>query len=703
MKRKPSLSAFLSLLIALVALCGAAVFAAVVLVNAEAASRSASLEADRLASLLSSSVKSTLRTAETSMWQAAGLIEDGAAAPRAALAALLRRARFIKSLSYLTPGGRVVLSVPETGPPEGAELGGLQVVSSATAAAGIRWSGVYSGLERGRREISLAYGFGTGTLLAVVDFDSLAAAIAGLVSRADYGLALVDEGGGFIAHPDASKVERRELDRAFVAAKARDPSADSYRYERPAAQGGGAVVASKIEGVGWYALVELPSSFALAAFLQSLPWAAVGAAVAIILSGILAGAASRRLIDDIRKAGAGDAAGDPGSGALFFRETEAIRMAAAEAASRIRAKDQANERLEALNARLANTLDELSKAQAALVESERLAVRGTMAEAMAHELNSPIAAADSAAGSAASAAADILGYIAAHPGWDPDSAASAKALRAAAERYDPARALTGPDRRRASRRLEELLAKLSQAKGKADPAAAAAEPAETAPASLAARLVDLGLESAGEREVAPFYGAAPEAALSCLSAAEIIASCRVARAAMAKAHSVVLTIKAAEPVRGRARSLDLSAAAEEALAMLYVRSKSGIRLELKAAEGVRVAADPQAAQRLAMGLLANAMDAMGYRGRLGLRVYAKAGRAAFEVEDSGPDIPAALMGSLWSPGFPERLRAAGSTRGGLELSELKETAASMGGDLQCASAPGRTIFTLYLPLEAAGA
>jgi signal transduction histidine kinase len=690
------------LLIALVALCGAAVFVAVVLVNAKAASRSAALEADRLASLLSSSVKLTLQSAEAALWQAAGLIEDGATAPRAALATLLRRVPFIRSLSYLTPSGRVVLSIPETGPPEGAELGGLQVVSSAAAAADIRWSGVYSGLEQGRREISLAYGFGTGTLLAVVDFEALSAAIADLVSRADYGLALVDEGGGFIAHPDASKVERRELDRAFVAAKVRDPSVDSYRYKRSAAQGGGAVVASRIEGVGWYALVELPASFALATFLQSLPWAAVGAAVAIVLSGLLAGAASRRLIDDIRKAGAGDAAGEPGSGALFFRETEAIRMAAVEAASRIRAKDQANERLEALNVRLANTLDELSKAQAALVESERLAVRGTMAEAMAHELNSPIAAADSAAGSAASAASDILGYIAAHPGWDPDSAASAKALRAAAERYDPARALTGPDRRKASRRLEELLAKLSQAKGKADPAAARA-PAETAPASLAVRLVDLGLESAGEREVAPFYGAAPEAALSCLSAAEIIASCRVARAAMAKAHSVVLTMKSAEPDRGGARSLDLTAAAEEALAMLYVRSKSGIRLELKADEGVRVAADPQAVQRLAMGLLANAMDAMGYRGRLGLRVYAKAGRAAFEVEDSGPDIPAALMGSLWSPGFPERLRAAGSARGGLELHELKEMAAAMGGDLQCASAPGRTIFTFYLPLEAAGA
>lgn len=702
MKRRPSLSAFLSLLIALVALCGASVFVAVVLVSAEAASRSAFLEADRLASLLSSSVRSTLRTAESALWQAAGLIEDGAAEPEASLAALLRRARFIKSLSYLTPGGRVELSVPSDGPPKGAELGGLQVVSSATAAAGIRWSGIYSGLEQGRREISLAYGFRAGSVLAVVDFDALAAAIAGLVSRADYGLALVDEGGGFIAHPDALKVERRELDQAFVAARARDPAADSYRYTRAAAQGGESVVASRIEGVGWYALVELPSSFALAAFLQSLPWAALGAALAIALSALLAGAASRRLLDDIRKAGSGDANGATGSEGLFFKETEAIRKAAAEAASRIRAKDQANERLEALNARLANTLDELSKAQAALVESERLAVRGTMAAAMAHELNSPIAAADSAAGSAASAAADILGYIAAHPGWDPDSAASAKALRAAAERYDPARALTGPDRRRASRRLEELLARLALARPPS-PAAAAAEPAETAPASLAARLVDLGLESADEREVAPFYGEAPEAALSCLSAAEIIASCRVARAAMAKAHSVVLTMKSAEPERGAARSLDLSATAEEALAMLYVRSKSGIRLELKAAEGVRVAADPQAAQRLAIGLMANAMDAMGYRGRLTVRVYAKAGRAALEVEDSGPDIPAALMGSLWSPGFPERLRVAGSPRGGLELRELKETAAALGGDLQCASAPGRTIFTLYLPLVTAGA
>jgi signal transduction histidine kinase len=160
----------------------------------------------------------------------------------------------------------------------------------------------------------------------------------------------------------------------------------------------------------------------------------------------------------------------------------------------MRAKDAANERLEALNVRLAQTLDELSRAQAALLESERLAVQGTMAAAMAHELNTPIAAADSAASAAASAAGDILGYVAKNPSWDPKASAAAAALQEAADGYDPARALTGPDRRSATRSMEKALASaLSGLKRSED------KLEELEPVVLASRLVDLGVAEAAAR------------------------------------------------------------------------------------------------------------------------------------------------------------------------------------------------------------
>lgn len=95
-------------------------------------------------------------------------------------------------------------------------------------------------------------------------------------------------------------------------------------------------------------------------------------------------------------------------------------------------------------------------------------------------------------------------------------------------------------------------------------------------------------------------------------------------------------------------------------------------------------------------LLSNALDAMGYRGQLGLRLSAPRDKAVLQIMDSGPSIAAELMTELWKPEFMAKNKGG---RGGINLSPVKELVSAMNGDIKCASAPGRTIFTVSIPRQ----
>jgi len=685
----------------LVGFCGLLVYGASMMVGVRYARQSAKAETERLATLVVSSVQALLREPETALESAAALISASAAYQFEVLEGIRTASPFLRTLSLLDAEGRVAQSSSAGLRMLGADLSGASFYRSIRDEPGMHWSSIYAGIDEGRREISLGIALGERALIANIDFEELSRRLELLLEGADLGLSLVDGGAGYITHGDRGKVDRRETEQELINERIKAPRAARYSYAKRLPTGTVSVVAVQVPETGWYALVERPESIAFDAFRSSLPLVSIMAAAVILAASALSLLASRSLLADVRAAGR--EYGDPEAGALakdypielHFRETDAIRRAARDAALRMRAKDAANERLEALNVRLAQTLDELSRAQEALLESERLAVQGTMAAAMAHELNTPIAAADSAASAAASAAGDILGYVAKNPSWDPKASAAASALETAAGGYDPAKALTGPDRRKATRSMEKALVQalsgLKESEAKLE---------ELEPVVLASRLVDLGVTEPGSKSalsiINAFCSDRPEAALSCLSAAEIIASCRVARAAMAKAHAVVGSIKAyAEPEESEGqRPISLSAMLEEVLGLLYIRTKKGVELSLAIEGDIWIKAEPGNVQRMLLILLSNALDAMAYRGHLGLRLSASRDKAVLQIEDSGPSIAAELMSELWKPDFLARSKG---RRGGINLSPVKELVSAMNGDIKCASAPGRTIFTVSLP------
>ena len=99
----------------------------------------------------------------------------------------------------------------------------------------------------------------------------------------------------------------------------------------------------------------------------------------------------------------------------------------------------------------------------------------------------------------------------------------------------------------------------------------------------------------------------------------------------------------------------------------------------------------------------NALQAQGEPGRIVLRTRARSnvsiGRAlhrlvaSVQVEDSGPGVPAHLRSSIFYPLVSGRANGSG-----LGLAVAQDLATRNGGIIEFESEPGRTVFTLLLPL-----
>ncbi|MFC5438358.1 nitrogen regulation protein NR(II) [Rhodanobacter umsongensis] len=114
--------------------------------------------------------------------------------------------------------------------------------------------------------------------------------------------------------------------------------------------------------------------------------------------------------------------------------------------------------------------------------------------------------------------------------------------------------------------------------------------------------------------------------------------------------------------------------------------------------------DADRLQQVLLNLARNALEAgartLTLRTRIehGLNLGERVLRMALRVDviDDGTGVPAALRDTLFQPLVSGRVDGSGL---GLALS--REIAHEHGGELRCASRPGETVFSLYLPLERA--
>lgn len=105
-----------------------------------------------------------------------------------------------------------------------------------------------------------------------------------------------------------------------------------------------------------------------------------------------------------------------------------------------------------------------------------------------------------------------------------------------------------------------------------------------------------------------------------------------------------------------------------------------------------------------LNIVGNALNAVGNQGNITFRSrvhgnYTIAGHrhrlvAALEILDDGPGVPADIVGRIFLP------MVTGTDSGtGLGLSIAQSTMNQLGGVIECETEPGRTLFTVLLPLE----
>jgi len=118
--------------------------------------------------------------------------------------------------------------------------------------------------------------------------------------------------------------------------------------------------------------------------------------------------------------------------------------------------------------------------------------------------------------------------------------------------------------------------------------------------------------------------------------------------------------------------------------------------------GVAVNADSDKLKQILVNLVVNAVKFTHRGGTVSLRSHIEPQAVTFEVEDTGPGIPAERLSDIFDPYFqidsPTRDRYGGT---GLGLAISHEFAAGMHGKLSVASTVGRgSVFTLNLPRAA---
>ena len=347
------------------------------------------------------------------------------------------------------------------------------------------------------------------------------------------------------------------------------------------------------------------------------------------------------------------------------------------------------QRIPALGQRLVSVMaDRVREATRLQEQREKMSALGTLAAGLAHELNNPAAAVRRDAEALQGRVASMGGLVAdlCSAGLDGTALEALGALAASVEQR-PAVALDAMARSR----LEDTIGEWLDGRGVADAW------------TLSGTLVDAGVVEADLETLARMLPAAGlPGALRWIEA--LVDSARLARnlgAASARISELVHSVKIYSHM-DRATEKEAVAVTEgldSTLVMLgHELKKKGLRLERDYAAGLpKIAAYAGELNQVWTNLIDNAIDAAP-EGSV-IRVEAapdSVTSVAVRVIDHGAGVPPELQSKIFEPFFTTKPVGQG-TGLGLDIVE-RIVVQQHGGSVELSSAPGRTVFTVRLPV-----
>ena len=348
--------------------------------------------------------------------------------------------------------------------------------------------------------------------------------------------------------------------------------------------------------------------------------------------------------------------------------------------------------LEKAKAEIERTLRELGTAQGQLINAEKMASLGMLVAGIAHEVNSPAAAVQGLV-DALQDTVKRLGHCASDLFV---AGLPAGSLRKYFELVDgllpeltTAALESTLESRQRGKRLKALLA------GNADADVAAA---------MLAELGDLGERIAPElpaiaagSSLAPLAGYLREVGFLARSAGTI-------RTAIGSIRRIVGALKRYSRLdEAPLERVDLHAGLDDTLIILSHQLKYGeIGINVRRSYGKipPITAYVGELNQVWTNLIHNAAQAMGNRGELLIETKVEDGHVQVAIQDSGPGIPAAVLPRIFEPFFTTKNKGEGT---GLGLSICARIIEKHGGTMRVESAPGRTRFTIRLPIQISAA
>jgi signal transduction histidine kinase len=343
--------------------------------------------------------------------------------------------------------------------------------------------------------------------------------------------------------------------------------------------------------------------------------------------------------------------------------------------------------LQNANAEIERTLKDLTTTQSLLINAEKMASLGMLVAGIAHEVNSPAAAVQGLVDSLQDTV-KRLGHCASDlfiAGLPPGS------LRKYFELVDgllpemTTAALSSTlEARQRTKRLKVLLA------GQPDADVAAAMLAELG--DLGERIAPELPAIAGGNSLAPLAGYLREIGFLARAAGTI-------RTAIGSIRRIVGALKRYSRLdEAPLERVDLHAGLEDTLVILSHQLKYGeTGVNVKRAYGKLppITAYVGELNQVWTNLIHNAVQAMGNRGELLIETKAEGEHVQVAIEDTGPGIPTEVLPRIFEPFFTTKAKGEGT---GLGLSICARIVEKHGGTMRVESQPGRTRFTIDLPV-----
>lgn len=337
------------------------------------------------------------------------------------------------------------------------------------------------------------------------------------------------------------------------------------------------------------------------------------------------------------------------------------------------------------NEELANTLRELQRTQKELVESEKMAALGQLIAGVAHEINSPLGAIRSSVQNIADFWTENLQHLPVFfQQLSPERRQDFFALLHNSNHE------TDTLSSREKRQLKKIIQRQIEA-----------ENIENAD-SLACTLLDIGIGN--EREIAAFLPLLKDPESSNIlqiayQFATLQKSTKNIITATDRAAKIVFALKnySRYDHSGAQVQANIIDGIETVLTLYHYQIKQGVEVVRKYDRDLpTVLCYPDELNQVWTNLLHNALQAMSNKGVLTIEVKQRSGSLWASITDSGEGIPPEILPRIFEPFFTTKPPGEGS---GLGLDIVQKIVEKHQGKLQVESEPGKTTFTVELPLN----